>query len=38
MKAYTKLWEHIYKQFSGKHVKPGSKPFMMYDEFNDFVE
>lgn len=37
MKAYSKLWTHLYNKFSGRHALPGQKPFMMQDEFETFV-
>lgn len=37
VKAYLKVFEHIYDKFSGKHVLPGAKSkYMMVDEFEDF--
>lgn len=38
MKAYKKIWEHLYAKFSGRHVLPGGKKFMMSDEFERFAE
>lgn len=38
MKAYKKIWEHMYERFSGRHTLPGGKRFMMNDEFQGFVE
>jgi len=38
MKAYKKIWEHIYTANAGKHTLPGAKKFMMRDEFEMFVE
>jgi len=36
IKAHQKIFEHIYDKFTGKHALPGSKKFMMVDEFDDF--
>jgi len=38
MKAYKKVWEHIYTANAGKHSLPGAKKCMMKDEFEMFVE
>jgi len=38
MKAYKKVWDHIYIANSGKNTLPGAKNFMMKDEFEKFVE
>jgi hypothetical protein len=38
MKAHKPLWEYFYKINTGKHALPGSKPFMMVDEFDIFVQ
>ena len=34
MKAHTKIWEHFYSKYCGKHKKPGQKDYMMVDEFD----
>ena len=40
LKAYheKKVWDHMYGKFSGRHALPGTKPFMMVDEFDDWVQ
>ena len=38
MKAHQKIWDHLYKKYSGRHVLPGAKKFMMTDEFELFAE
>jgi len=38
MKAYKKVWDHIYAANAGKHSLPGAKKCMMRDEFEIFVE
>ena len=38
LKAHMKVWEHMYSKHSGRHARPGMKPFMMVDEFDDWVQ
>ena len=37
MKSHQKVFENMYLKFTGRHALPGAKPFMMLDEFDDFV-
>jgi hypothetical protein len=35
LKAYLPILQAVYKKYSGKLCKPGQKPFMCVEEFND---
>jgi hypothetical protein len=36
-KAHFPIFEKIFKSYSGKHMKPGDKQFMMADEFEVLI-
>jgi hypothetical protein len=37
LKSYLPILKAVYGQFSGRKTKPGMKPFMSLDEFEDLV-